>query len=675
MNTPEGSQGSPAFQFIQSRGWDWKQGTDSNVELDTCPYCKKSGYGHCYMEIHGADDEQKNRDGLHLCHKCGKSGRLYDLKTYLGVVIPGVESRREWAGSEKTVEQLPDADACHQALLEDEDALDYLMNGRGFSRDIIVRQKLGFLPKRYFRETGEVRAIVYPYLVNGNCVFAHFRTLPTMPLESNKVPKAFSSPKGWDVPLYNGEILRPGVTEITLVEGEANCIAAMDHGIEAICGVPGANVKKAEWISTIDEIDPERIYICYDKDRVGQKAAQALATRVGVERCWKITLPDFEVTTDEGVKRKGKDLNEWFSVGGGTAEAFEQLKRDSELFDVDGVSSTQTAVEEFLEELMGGGVEPKYKTQWSSFNRFVGFDPGDVIDVLAPEKIGKTTWALNLLEHMVDSYGEDGLMLCLEMTRAKLARKWICHKAQIADNIPKTPEEAEALKAEFMRAIPVVQELSANRKGELYFCLPRYKTTEDIYTLIRDCIRRYGIKWIAIDNIQRLADTTPRGDKNRTEHLSSISKTLTQIAKEYDVQLIRILQPNRISDGKMVTTDNVDGSSQIGKDCDCMITLHRNRVGVLSQAEFETQMYVEQDSSFDEKMLVTIGLSRYSGGGYTTMLYDGARSTVNDFNSAQVAAVQKELMKDVGYANQLGKLGLALKPDPVPAQELQEITI
>lgn len=629
------------------------------------------------MEVHGADTDTKTRDGLHICHKCGKSGRLYDLKTHLGVAIAGVESRRDWAAGDKAIEALPDLEECHQALLEDEDALDYLMNGRGFSRAIIERQKLGFMPKRYFRETGEVRAIVYPYLVNGNCVFAHFRTLPTMPLGENKVPKAFSSPRGWDVPLYNGEILRPGLTEVTLVEGEANCIAAMDHGIETICGVPGANVKKAEWIEALDTIAPERIYICYDKDRVGQKAAQALATRVGVERCWKITLPDFEVTTDEGVARKGKDLNEWFVSGGGTAEAFEELKKEADLFDVDGVSGSRDAVEEFEEELLGRGVEPKYKTQWPSLNKLVGFDEGDVIDILAPEKVGKTTFALNLVEHMVDFYEEDALFVCLEMTRAKMARKWIAHLAQIQDNIPKSPEDAEKLKQDFLTGIATVKEKTANRRGDMYFCSPHYKTTEDIYKLMRDCIRRYGVKWIVLDNVQLLADTTPRGTHRGDEHLSEISKSLTRIAKEYNVQMVRILQPKRIGDGKMVTTDDVYGSSSIMKDCDCAMTAHRNRVGQITAEQFETCMYVEQEASFDEKMLLTVGLSRYSSGGYTTLLYDGARSTVNEFNVSMIQAIQKELHKDVGYTAQLAKLGLAEYKAP-PVEDLsgaEEIAI
>jgi replicative DNA helicase len=256
---------------------------------------------------------------------------------------------------------------------------------------------------------------------------------------------------------------------------------------------------------------------------------------------------------------------------------------------------------------------------------------------------------------MVDTYGEDGILICLEMTKLQLARKWVAHKAGIADNIPKTKEEEETLKGEFLAAIPAIRTLAGTRAGDLYFCLPKYKKADDIYKLIIECIRRYGVKWIALDNIQRLCDTTV-GSKNRTQHLSEISKVLSQIAKEYNIQMIRVLQPHRIADGKMVTTDDVDGASQIAKDCDCMITLHRNRINQISSNDFETMGHVESELAFDEKMLVTVGLSRYSSGGYTTLHYDGARSTVTDYDPSAIAAIKAVMNKNVGHENQLKQM-------------------
>lgn len=676
QNIPEQFQGSAALQLVQSQNWVWKLGTDPNIELETCPFCTKTGFGKMYVEIHGSVSDRKNRDGLFLCHhaSCNKSGNLHTLKQHLGLVKADAP-QKDWmsaAGGQKKQDPLPDVDACHEALLADEAAMDYLINGRGFSREIIQRQKLGLKPKHWFRETGDVRALVYPYLVNGNAVWVHYRTLPTMPLSSNVVPKAFSAPAGWDSTLFNGEILLPGISDLVMVEGECNTIAALDHGITNIVGIPGANIKKAIWLDTIDALGLERLYLCYDKDRPGQKAAQELATRIGIERCWKIVLPDFTVTTEDGLVRAGKDLNEWFVSGGGTAEAFEQLKQDATLFDVAGVASATDAVQEFYDELIGkGSVEPPYKSPWPSLNKLVGFDKGDVISILAPEKVGKTVYALNLVEHMVSAYNEDACFLCLEMTRAKMARKWVSHKAQIKDNLPRTPEEAAELLAAFKESIPKVQSYAANRAGTLYFCYPQYKTAEDIYKLIRDVIRRYGVTWIVLDNLQRLADTTPYGNnKGRTQHLSEISKVLSQISKDLNVQIILILQPHRIAEGKLVSVENVDGSSQIAKDCDCLITLHRGKIQQVTKEMLETCGVVSTEGTYDSKMHINVGLSRYSAGGETDLEFDGATSTVKELGSQVVARYQAEASKNVGYENQLKSLTAALNPNSMVVEEI-----
>src|SRR5438046_4448620 len=107
-------------------------------------------------------------DGLYICMKCGKSGNLHMLKEHEGDAIAGVSSGIAFHGK---MEQLPDIEALHEALMADEDVLEHLMGPkRGFSREIIEKSKLG-LTKRYFKGLGEGPALVYPYFVGNNCVF------------------------------------------------------------------------------------------------------------------------------------------------------------------------------------------------------------------------------------------------------------------------------------------------------------------------------------------------------------------------------------------------------------------------------------------------------------------------------------------------------------------------
>ena len=282
---PENLRASQALKFVVEQGWNWQgDGSTGQIQVETCPYCKKGGFKF-YIAV--CDPKESTRDGLHFCHhgSCAKTGNLHTLAEHVGVRIAGVNSRKEWAGNgDSKPDALPSVEVCHAALLGDADAMDYLLNVRGFSKEVIEQQKLGLKEKVWFREAGESKALVIPYLVGGNIVFAKFRTLPPK-------PKDFVTPSGWEAPLYNGEILQEGLEEVIFVEGETNTISLMGFGVKNVVGVPGANVKKAAWIETIDKLEP-KIYILYDKDKAGKKAAQEIASCIGIEKCRKMILAD-----------------------------------------------------------------------------------------------------------------------------------------------------------------------------------------------------------------------------------------------------------------------------------------------------------------------------------------------------------------------------------------------
>jgi replicative DNA helicase len=625
---PENLRHSKAIKFITEQGWNWMVASGDQIQVEECPYCHKKDFKF-YMATGDPNDPKSTRDGLHMCHhgSCGKQGNIRTLSEFLGLRIPGVDSRKEWAGSDSKPDALPDVEICHATLLGDADAFDYLLNVRGFTKEIIERQKLGLKEKVWFRKAGETRALVIPYLsAEGNVTYAKYRTLP--PAE-----KDFITPSGWDAQLFNGQVLQEGCKEIMFLEGECDVLSCMSNGIEYAVGVPGANVKKMEWIEKLDRIAPEKIYLLYDNDSVGQKAAQEMASRIGLEKCLKLTLP-----------LGTKDINDYF-VKGGTVESFEKIKADAKFFDIAGVSSSLDALTKLENELNDRvDLAPKYVFPWPELNRLVGLEVGDVLDIVAPEKQGKTTVALNILDHMVAAYGESGLLVCLEMTQARLARKWVALVTGFEDTMtaPGTPE-AKAKLLELKAACVTARSIQQSREADLYFAYPQLvREPEDVYKLMRDCIRRYGVRWIVVDNLQLLCDSTLKNQAFRTIHLSQVSKELRRIAKDYNIQVIRILQPKRIAPGATISTQDVDGSSQVAKDTDSMITIWRSVVGEQRKSEWDTQKegYVESTESFEPVMKVTVGLSRYSSGGTCKLWFDGARSQVRSLTDEKKASMK-----------------------------------
>jgi 5S rRNA maturation endonuclease (ribonuclease M5) len=616
------------LKLIINQGWNFNPPSGGQIAVEKCVFCGKGDFKF-YIAV--SDPEEGTRDGLYFCHKCQATGNLRSLQEKLGLRIANVESRSEWAGKKEKQEELPDVEMCHAALLSDASAMDYLLNVRGFTKEVIERQKLGLKDKVYFHKAGETRALVIPYLsIEGNATFVKLRTLP--PAE-----KDFTCPHGYEAGLYNSPALSDECKEIIFVEGEADCLALLSHGIENVVGVPGAGVKKHAWIEAVDRINPT-VYILFDSDQAGIKGSQELASRIGIEKCLKIVLP------------KGtKDINEFFQ-NGGTVEQFEELKRRAVLFDVTGVVGTGNALQQLEDELNGKvDLAPTYISPWPELNKLVGWENGDVIDIVAPEKVGKTTFGLNLLDHMVSTYGEDGLLICLEMTSARLARKWVSLVTGFEDKItsPGTPESKERLE-ELKKCVVKAKEIQQGRKADLYFCYPQaISSPEDVFKLMRDCIRRYDVKWIMLDNVQRLCDDTLKNMAHRTVHLSQISKQLAKISKDYRVKMIRILQPKRIEKGQIATTNDVDGSSQIAKDCDSMLVMWRKVVGEMKKSEYEEESegFKETDVSFEPKTKLTVGLSRYSAGGSCYVFCDGARSQFRSYREDEKSQMNSNLQK------------------------------
>src|SRR6185437_12244250 len=181
--------------------------------------------------------------------------------------------------------------------------------------------------------------ILIPYYVNGNLAYAKYRSLPPG-------KKEYRGISGREIPIYNHGALKPGLSDLLLVEGEMDAIACLSAGVQSVVRIQGANIKKAQWIDTIDEINPGKIYLLYDNDKTGQAAARDMAARIGIEKVYNIVLPEF--TKEDG--SHGKDINEYF-VAGHTLADLEALKEHAKPFDVAGVTSVHDALDELEHDL------------------------------------------------------------------------------------------------------------------------------------------------------------------------------------------------------------------------------------------------------------------------------------------------------------------------------------
>lgn len=592
---------SKAYRLTLSQGWAHRITSSSQVNLELCPISGCDNY-HFFIST------QSEKDGLWKCHRCGQEGNLYELKEYLGIKQSDrVVSLQDAARSAYGQEPLPDYLAAHNALMKeaedesvDEPAIDYLI-GRGFSIEVIERLKLG-LSKMWSEKNGsEVKALLIPYLSKGKIVSAKYRTLPP-------ALKDFRGVTGREARLFNEDAVTAGMKELIAVEGELDCVSGLSNGIENIVGVPGADVKKAAWLTKLDNAAPERIYLLYDNDEKGQSGARKIAERIGLSKCWNVLLPE------EVNGHKIKDLNEFF-VAGGTVEQLDELKQTATQFHVEGVVSVGEVVEKLRTSLVNGeNLGAKYKTQFERLNRLIkGFVEGDLIGIHADAKCGKTKTALNILDFLVREYGEPGLFHCEEMLPEELVKAWVCMKTE-------TPDDELTVES-----MDTALSMAAAYPADLLFAYTAQRKFSLVADTIRQAVRRYGCKFVVFDNLQLLTSSRD----NWTQEIASNANAFKALAMELKIVLILVIQPHALKEGQIATSDTMHGSSQIKKAVDMVINLHRDPIlPNIKGDDTSTLGHIQIEQAFSPVMFCYVDRSRRSPGGTCTLYFDGAKSKV-----------------------------------------------
>lgn len=614
---------SKAYAYVTAKGWEHRV-TEDHIILERCPCCGKDNW-HFYIRFFPQD-----KDGVWDCKVCGEGGNLYQLAEYLDERLSDVISMRDAATQGRKPEALPNVDAYHEALMNENpdneyDALEYISN-RGYSMEIVERFKLGVV------EQFGKRWLVIPYFQGGKLVFVKYRTLPP-------APKEFLGLSGREAPLFNSDCLSPGMDELFFVEGEGDALSMLSNGIENVVGVPGANLKKAAWIAALDEIAPKTIYILYDNDKVGQAAAKEMAKRIGIDKVRNIVLPPFTYM-DGDEEKQGKDINEWFRAGH-TVEELNELKATAKFFSVDGVQSVAELLEEIREDIATkGSLLPKWKTKWEELNRIIGgFEEGDLVGIMAEGKVGKTTMAEDLLEGLRQDYDETVMMYCNEMRPKRLVTKWI-------SNVTDTPQK------DFTNGtVDQAMAVAANSKGDYLFAYTTFTKRQEVYDTIRQAVRRYGVKFVCFDNLQLMV----RNIEHSTQETSVITKEFKNLAMELGIVIFLIIQPHRVSEGQIIAARNASGSSAIEKDVDVMLCLHRERVGKIDSEEFKAMKFMEVDTNFAPELLIRADLTRFAAGGVTTLKMLGELSKVVPLSYED----KKELSSLIPVNDQIDRLEAA----------------
>jgi len=559
--------------FVQAQGWNCRE-SGTQIVVEVCPLCGKDN-GHFYMHA---------LEGLWDCKVCGEKGTLYQLKERLGLIgSGGITSIGQAVGSAPKTIPMDKIRRGHEALLKDPEAMRYLTQGRGWSERIIRRCQLGLV------EHEGIRWLGIPHFRQGRPVNIKWRSLPPAEKEFSREPGCLSI-------LFNEDCLER-CSDAILCEGESDAITLLDRGFEnVVATTTGASTLPPTSYDRLAKLD--RIVIAYDTDPSGQKGAREVAKRLGIEKCYRVQLP-------EGVH----DVNDYF-LKGGTADGFRQLLTEARPFDVETVASFVQALDRLAEDRVTRTWDQIDETvPWPNVQKLVKrWRAGDLIVLSSPPDTGKTTFAIGVLLHWA-LRGHPVLLYSLEMNLERLTEHILCAHYKITDESI-TPGVIEKAKAEFAE-IPLY--LGHD---------PRHVDRKGIIDTLRQAAKRYGLRLIGFDHLHFLARSIDR----RTEEIGIITKSFKLLASEVEVPILLIAQPRKTQPDVVMTGFDLKDSIDIYADADQLIILHREQVGESkgSAAVTEAQEGGREDNK-SPITLVRIGKGRYVALRDTLLHLEGER--------------------------------------------------
>lgn len=200
-----------------------------------------------------------------------------------------------------------------------------------------------------------------------------------------------------------------------------------------------------------------------------------------------------------------------------------------------------------------------------------GFQSGDMILIAARPSMGKTTFALNIAEHVALREHRSVVIFSLEMSKEQLAYKLLCSEA----NVDMLKLRTGALEDKDWENIAMAA--GPLSKAKIYIDDTAGVTVMEMRSKCRRLKIEYGIDLIVIDYLQLMSGGT--GSDNRQQEVSEISRSIKALAKEMECPVIALSQlsraPEQRADHRPMLSD-LRESGSIEQDADIVMFLYRD---------------------------------------------------------------------------------------------------
>ncbi|SET53653.1 primary replicative DNA helicase [Kosakonia radicincitans] len=240
----------------------------------------------------------------------------------------------------------------------------------------------------------------------------------------------------------------------------------------------------------------------------------------------------------------------------------------------DVLEATVSRIEQLFQQPHDGvtGVNTGYE---DLNKKTAGLQPSDLIIVAARPSMGKTTFAMNLVENAAMLQDKPVLIFSLEMPSEQIMMRSLASLSRVDQTRIRTGQLDDEDWARISGTMGILLE-----KRNIYIDDSSGLTPTEVRSRARRIAREHGgIGLIMIDYLQLMR--VPSLSDNRTLEIAEISRSLKALAKELQVPVVALSQLNRSleqrADKRPVNSD-LRESGSIEQDADLIMFIYRDEV-------------------------------------------------------------------------------------------------
>lgn len=352
---------------------------------------------------------------------------------------------------------------------------------------------------------------------------------------------------------------------LTITEGQDDAMAVyqmMGHYPVVSVKSSGSAVKdisaQYDWVNSFD-----KIYLCFDNDKVGQKAAKQVAKLFDVNKVYHVQMDRL------------KDANEYLMDGAKGVKEFVSLWWNAKKIKPKGIVSSFDEIEKLLNKKDSATIAqyPFATLQEMTY----GMREGESVLWKAQEKIGKTEVMRAIEHHVLKTTDHNIGIIHLEEEERRSIQGLAGYDLKRPVHLP----DSGVSNADVMDAYRKL----VKRDDRVYYYTHFGSDDPDIILgSIRYLAAVAGCKIIFLDHISMVV-SGHKDDGDERRKLDRISTELAQMCRELNFNLQFISHVN--DDGK------TRGSRYISKAADLIITLDRNTEAEDPTIRNKTKLVIE----------------------------------------------------------------------------------